>query len=281
MAIIDDVNQALVDLIAATVYPNGPAQPSAIASQGYAGNINIFPGWPDVADVDDPDFRPYIEGGERIADISVVDFGTSRNTTRFALQENIIAVPEPTLTWAITGDTATLSGTVSVPQNLCISANGGDYLIAVQEGDTLQTCVARIAAQIPNATVYGTSITALFLDAARVGVVAQTATEVARQISNIRVGIYAGEKSVSGALIRLIRPVLDRASRLTLPDTSVIHILQGAETSDYKSLKTGVRTKALIYPVEFPSLMLGTAAQAIAWKVTIAANNGPPILVQG
>jgi len=281
LAIVDDVNQALVDFIDCVLYPNGDNMPSLLAAQGLAGKINIFPGWPNIEDVDNPALRPYAQGGSRLADISVVDFGTPRSTTRYALRENVVVIPAATLTWSISGDTATLGGNATVPQNLCISAGGVDYLTAVQPSDTLATITARLAALIPGATSNGPSLTATFLDAARVGVLAQTATEVARQISNIRIGIYCGEKVVSMAIIRAIKPAIDRASRLILPDSSVIHVLQGTEASVWPSEKTGIRTKTLIYPVEYPSLLLGTAAQAIAWTVNVTADTGPTVVVQG
>lgn len=282
MAILDDVNQGLVDLIAGVVYPNGPTQPSAIAAQGLLGPIQIFPGWPAPEDVLDPDMRPYAEGGDRIADISVVDFGASRSTTRFALYENVQPLPAPTLAWTISGNTATLAGNITVPQNLCISANKIDYVIAVQATSGLNDCINQLVALMPvGTTSHGASLTIAGLNAARVGVVTTTQTEVGRQCTPIRVGIYTGEKSVSMALVRLIKPVLDSVSRIQLPDTSVIHVQQGVEMTAWPSTKTGVRTKTLIYPVEHPSLALGTAAEMIAWVLNVSANGGPVVSIQG
>lgn len=282
MAILDDVNQGLVDLISGVVYPNGPTQPSAIAAEGFLGPVQIFPGWPATEDVLDPNMRSYGEGGDRIADISVVDFGTSRSTTRFALFENIQPLPTPTLAWSISGYTATLSGNVTTPQNLCINAGRVDYVIAVAATDTLASCVAKLVALMPaGASANGASLTVADLNAARVGVVTTTQTEVGRQCTPIRVGIYTGEKSVSMALVRLIKPVLDSVSRIQLPDTSVIHVQQGVEMTAWPSSKTGVRTKTLIYPVEHPSLALGTAAEMIAWVLNVTADGGSVVSIQG
>jgi hypothetical protein len=273
MAIVDDVNQAIVNLITSTVYPNGATNPSALAALGFLGNVYIFPGWPDTQDVNDPDLRPYSEGGDRVADISVADFGTARSTTRFAPKTVVTGIPPATLAWELDGDTAMLSGTPSVPQNLSVTAGNKQYATAVAANDTLSAIVGRLAEQIPGATTNGAALTAPALFAARVGVVATTATEVGRQVSNIRIGIYAGEKAVSMALVRLIKPVLDQQSRLALPDTSVMHILQGEEVAVWPSVKTGVRTRVLIYPVEFPSLVFGTAAQAVTENLVLTTKS--------
>jgi hypothetical protein len=277
MADIADVRNAIVAIITETLYPNGISGAAVVSG----GPVNVLPGYPKASDL--TAIKPVLGGGNGGAVISVVDFGTPRSTTRFTPKTVVGAIPAAPLAWSISGNTATISGMISTPQNLCIAAGSPniDYLHAVAPTDTLVGIAAAFAAMIPGATASGATVTAANLHAARVGVVVPTTKEVGRQVSTIRVGVYASTDAIRSSIVSAIKPVLDDKIRIALPDASVAWMRAGTEMSVWAISKLGLAESAIIYQVEFPTVLLGSAAQAIAWIVNVTADNGPVVTHQG
>ena len=99
MADLIDVENALVTLIAATVYPNGTGQPSIVP--GGAG-VAIYPGWPLPADLD-ADMAALGAGTGGKLHISVYPRPEEHNVTRFQKDWQQQQVPAPTLTAVANG----------------------------------------------------------------------------------------------------------------------------------------------------------------------------------
>jgi hypothetical protein len=278
MADIADVRNAMVAIAGAAVYPNGSLYPSAIAA---AGPIMTVPAYPQPSDLAGTFMSPISEGGQNGVVVAIYDSGPARDTTRFFPETHVGALPSPTLSWTVSGNTATLSGDPTVPQNLCLLDGHTDYVRAVLPTDTLAGIATAMAAMIPGASSTGPAVTTTNLKAARVGVVAPTTKEVGRQVSMLRVSVYAATDAIRSSVVQTIKPVLDDQTRMTLADGSIAWIRPGTEISAWPTTKLGLAQSILTYLVEYPTVRLGTAAQAIAWIVNISANGGPVIEYQG
>jgi hypothetical protein len=273
VADIADVRNAMVAIIAETLFPNG------VNGAGAVQGVSVMPGYP--ADTDLAAVGITTDGGTLNAVVAVYDLGAPRDTARFFPQVRCGAVPAPTLSWAVAGNTATLSGNATVPQNLCLVDVGTDYVRAVQPDDTLTGIASAMAALIPGATASGASVTTTNLRAARVGVVVPTLKEVGRQVSMLHVSVYASTDAIRSSVVSAIKPVLDDQTRFTLPDGSVAWIRPGTEMSAWATTKLGLAQSILVYQVEYPTVLLGSAAQMIAWVLNIQANGGPIVEYQG
>jgi hypothetical protein len=277
MADIADVRNAMVSVIGAAVYPNGPLYASVIAS---AGPIMTIPAYPQPNDLKTFP-APLAEGGQNGVVIAVYDSGPARDTTRFFADTYVGALPSPTLAWIISGNSATLSGDVSVPQNLCLVDGHSDYVRGVLPTDTLSGIATDMAALIPGAYASGATVTTTNLKAARVGVVAPTAKEVGRQVSMLRVAVYAATDAIRSAVVQTIKPVLDDQTRMTLVDGSIAWVRPGTEMSSWPTTKLGLAQSILTYLVEYPTVRVGGAAQMIAWVLEVTANGSRVLEYQG
>ena len=273
MADIADVRNAMVALIASALFPNGVDGPGATIG------VEIVPGYPATEDLSA--VGTVMSGSTLRAVVAVYDAGPPRDTTRFFPETCVGALPPATLAWTISGSTATLSGIVATPQNLCLVDGGVDYVYAVQPADTLTSIAASMAAMISGSAVSGASVTTHNLKAARVGVVAPTSKEVGRQVSMVRVAVYAATDEIRSSIVQAIKPVLDDETHMMLSDGSSAWVRPGTEMSAWQTTKLSLAQTILTYLVEYPTLRIGIAAQMIAWVLNIQANDGPILEFQG
>jgi len=277
MADIADVRQAIVNLISATVYPNGPLYPGIPLG---AGPIMVIPGWPKSADLAPSFMAPITQGGQNGVVVSVVDFGAARSTTRFPQRSRFVSRPTATLSWSVTNNTATLSGTIAVPQNLALILNERQHAAySVQPTDTIATILAGLAAALPagfSATIAGPTITVTgaFSLIARVGVISNRIRPVSQQRQKFMVAIWASSDVVRAAVSKAVKPVLDYRKFLAFPDGSGGNIFSGTEVTVPVPTKLGLSESRILYDVEYSTVLLETAPQAIVAQTSIGTAPG-------
>lgn len=199
MADVAEIETALVNLIAAALYPTGTANSSAIAAPA-----SIYRGWPSAADLDAD-----IKAG-RVNVTVFADPGMTRNTSRYWPETEQVATVAPTITATDSGAVVTLGGTVTAGNVVGVQFGGGvlatAYAYAALAGDTLTTVAAALAAKIPGATSTGPVLTMpSALDAAAVVMVPQpSATEVRRQDQGFRVSIWCSTPTQRDTVAGLI-----------------------------------------------------------------------------
>jgi hypothetical protein len=266
-----DVRTGLATLIQSVVYPSGTSSPSVIP--GFSGNCWIYPNWPkpEVIDAKVP-----LGATPSIGDIVVAvwELPDAVVTTRFpVLDEGGTAAPV-TLGWTISGKTATVTGTVSTPQNIGLVVDGAAYLYGVLPADTLSTIATAVAALVnasePAAGV-GPVITMPNAKAisGRVGVFAGTMREVARQKQTFQVQYWAPTEALRKAVSGLVKPAIDDARRLTLADGSVAMIPSGVSHPIIDVLKQGISCSATRYRVEYATTVAGTQAEVLTAATTL------------
>lgn len=220
MADLADVEKSIVGLIASIIfagpYNSGDYQasialeafpPPTIANPSPALTpitTKLYRGWPEEANMD-------ADLALGRAHVSVFpEQGVTQNTTAlFPLNSSVTTIPTATLAWTVVGTTATLSGTITTPQNIAIVVDGLGLSYGVQAGDTLSTAAAALSALIAakrTATATGPVITipGSHSISGRVGVVGTTQMIVATQKQGFRVSIWTATPAARDTLSSLI-----------------------------------------------------------------------------
>jgi len=264
MADVVDVMSALVAAMAQVIYPNGTAQPSVT---GLA--TVIYAGWPQSSQLD-KDLAAFNTGGGRVH-VTVYATGTEKNTTRYSTDWLQLTQPAQTVTLVVAGQTITVGGTVSVPQNTAILVNGLPYTYAVQANDTLTTIATALAVQIPGASNTGPVITlpaTARIQAGRVGGAGTMFREVRRQQRAVQLTIWADTPAHREATAQAIDVALAATEFVTLSDQTAARIIYQSSRLDDGTQKANLYRRDLIYSVEY-----ATTQTSAATTVTVAQEN--------
>ena len=295
MADISDVESSILSLLAQLAYPLGTNNASAVLDSG--GNphpVQLYRGWP-VPDQLDKDMA------SGTVDVSVFPSRVEQNVTRYGLDYDILPLPAPTLTVVAgltnTGNillesggrfiaedgsgfidlenvpSLTLSGTVSVPQNIAAIVNGFGYSYAVQETDTLTSIATALAALINANTPATSSGPVILIPTAhslvgRVGVVGTAIQEVSRQKRNVVISLWCPSPDLRDNAARLFDPVLKSTNFLTMPDGTKCRLIYVSSPVIDTIQKEACYRRDLIYSCEY-----GTTNSIEAPTVTIGEIN--------
>lgn len=262
MADITDVEQALVSLIAQTLYPNGTAQPSVPGI-----DCIVYAGWPTASRLD----ADLIAGK---AHVSVFPTATERNTTRYPKEWQTQAVNAATLTLTIAGQTVTVGGAMPAPftaHNLAILAGGKNYSYAVQASDTLASIATALAALLavdfPGTTSSGAVITcsnSVHLQAAKVGTTGTSIRELRRQERVFQITVWADTPAHRDAAVGPVDVALADTQFLSMADgTAARLIYKGSPITD-NNQKAKLYRRDLMYTVEYATTQTATDYQIVA-----------------
>ncbi len=265
-----DVMTVIAQHVAGIVYPNGTSQPSIT---GAAARISL--GWPAPAELD----ADLAAGKDNI---SVFCLPGGHNETRYNTRSQRIGDPSPaTLGWTVAGVTATLTGTVSVPQNVAIIVDNVAYTYAVLAGDTLASIAAAMAALIAvnrACTSLGAVVTipAARIIIARVGTVSTVGRELGRQKECYQITIRTADVVRRKTLLNAIQAAVAATPRIAMPDGYGARIRYRNGTPDDDVQKSQLYRYDLFYEVEFAITAISTAPQAITWTVNVYGGSVDP-----
>ena len=269
MADATDVENALVSLIAATLYPNGTGQPSA------AGGVPcmVYAGWPVPAQLDAD-----LAAGK--VHVSVFPRAEERNTTRFSQDLQTLSTNTATLTLTISGQTITVGGSVppaNNPHNVVVLANGKPYVYAVQTGDTRNSIAAALRALIV-ADIAGTSVAGAVvtlpgsarIGAVRVGVTGTAISEVRRVERHFQVTIWADTPVHRDAVAKPVDLALATTKFLEMPDGFAARLIYRNSPISDSLQKTRLFRRDLIYSVEYALTQTETETQITQVQLGVA-----------
>ncbi len=265
-----DVMTALAALATTFVYPAGTSAPSVTGS-----DIICYPGWPTQSVLDNDLLATK-------SHVSVYCLPGGQNTTRYPTNNQRISAAPATLAWAVSGITATLSGTVSTPQNVAIIVDNVPYVYGVQTTDTLDSIAAALAALIAvnrACTTAGSviSIPASSTIVARVGTVSTVAAEWSRQKEVYQITVWCSTPANRKAILSAIRTGLAPMRFITMPDGFGARVRYRNGTPVDETQKALLYRYDLFYEVEYATTVTRTAAQAIVWTVDVyGGSDGPP-----
>jgi hypothetical protein len=243
MADINDVETALVNLIAGAIYPDGTAQPSAAGVP-----VVVYPGWPTASRLD----ADLLVGK---AHITVFTTSIERNTTRNPREWHLQSLNTATLTLTAAGQAVTVGGAMPAPFTphvLNLMANGIPHPYQVLPGDTLASIAAALAAlvavDVPGTTAVGAVVTlpaGARINAARVGVTGTAIRELRRQERGFRITVWTDTPDHRKTIAGLVDTVLGSTDRLVMSDGS------GARLTYASSMDVDDKQKAKLYRRDF------------------------------
>ena len=262
MADLHDVENALVTIIAAALYPNGTGQASAITAP-----CKVLPGWP----------PPQMLAGTVSVSVFAIA-AASKLTSRYPTEWMPLTTVAATITAAVAGNVVTLGGTVSRPQNVTLIVNGKPYSYAVQAGDTL-TSIATGVATLVNADVACTSSGAVITAAttarivARVGGSGTAIKELRRQEQRFQVTVWSPTPELRAAAVPVIDTKLASINFITLADGMAARIYYFGTASIDTGEIVGSYRRDLFFVVEYATTITETESQITS--VTDNITGGP------
>ncbi|MFL9904213.1 hypothetical protein PQR71_39850 [Paraburkholderia fungorum] len=264
-----DVMATLAGLMTTFVYPNGTSEPSVTGN-----DIICYPGWP-TQSVLDNDLRA------TKSHVSVYCLPGGQNTTRYPPRNQRISATPATLNWAVIGITATLSGTVSTPQNVAIIVDNVAYAYAVQATDTLTSIAAALAALIAvNRPCTSTGAVISIPDArtivARVGTVSTVAAEWSRQKEAYQITVWCSTPANRKTIMGAIRAGLAQKHFIQMPDGYGARVRYRNGTPNDETQKALLYRYDLFYEVEYATTVTSTVPQAIVWTVNVYGGSSVP-----
>lgn len=259
MADINDVETALVNLIAAALYPNGTSQASAAGVP-----VVVYPGWPTASRLD----ADLLAGKSHV---TVFAAGVERNTTRTARTWQQQTLNTSTLQLAVAGQTITVGGAMPVPFTphvLNLMINGLPHPYQVLATDTLASIAAALAAliavDVPGTAAAGAVITlpvGARINAARVGVTGTAIRELRRQERAFRISIWSDTPDHRRAIAGIADVALGAVDRMTMPDGSTARLIYQSSMDVDAQQKAKLYRRDFMYSVEYATTQVETETQ--------------------
>lgn len=208
MATLLQVLQTLTAQATIACYPNGTSQPSVTGKQ-----ISIESGFP-IRSQQDADL---IAG---FSHVYLYPTDKERVVTKFERTFQPMQQSAATITLTVSGQTVTVSGTISTPQAVMIISNNIGYGYQIQSGDTLNTIATNTALLIPGASSTGNVITipASYSLIARVATNYTAATEISRVERIFNIYVISPNPVDRSMILDAIDVNFKQNYRLTLPD---------------------------------------------------------------
>jgi len=255
MADQSDVEAALVSLVAAAIYPEGTAAPSAVVGPGGAVVCRVYRGMPNG-----PTLEADLAQGAMHATVFPADT-VVKNTTRFPRVWQEVAPVPATLAVSVDDLSATFSGVCAVGQLAGVAVDGALFPYAVQARDTQATVASNLAAMMRAAgwlvDYAGTTLTvpAARLFTARVVAGGMSLLEVKRQVQAFRISLWCGDPLTRDAAAAVIELALASPNFIGLADASSGHIVYAGGTTNDASADAALYRRDIIYTVEYPTTL--------------------------
>lgn len=281
MADLSDAEAALVAIVVTALGIPPSYQNGAVAKTASGHLVKAYPGWPNANDMDAD-----LAAWPPIAHISVFQIsGMAVNTSpyprRWQRQRTRV---QPTLTWNVDGDVATLGGTIPAPQNVALILDGADFVYPAQPTDTPATVIAALAALLTAADRWTVSVNGASLTAggarsivARVGAIQPVIKEVRRQQQGFRVSFWCPDPETRTALASVADAYMAATNFLTLADGTAARMRYRSTTVDDVPQKDHEWRRDLMVMVEYATTQTATVPQAVVVRTGIQAGASAPV----
>ena len=246
MAAQSDVENALVELAAAALYPNGASAQAVVPA-----TIRLYRGWPNAAALD----TDLAAGRVNITVFPVP--GATRNTTRYApgwFPDPVV----PALVVSVSGNTASFAGTASLGQLAGLLVDGTSYVHRTAIGDTPALVAATLAAAIAPARIALASGAAVTIPSAstlvaRVAADASSTQELRRQQQEFRITAWCSTPDIRDSVCEAIDVAYAATPFLTLADGSPARLRLASTTTFDTRQDAALYRRDLLYTVEYPT----------------------------
>jgi len=259
---IADVLDALEQISIAACYPKGTSSPSVSGKP-----IDIAQGWVESGDLD-----AGLPQGTTFVTVYSVPSSTAKLPVPLSgSSDGVIVAPIHGMSAVVSDLSFMLSGVPMLGEYATVIVGAHAYSYPAVAGDTVQIVAAALAAQIPGATVSGStvSLTSGPSITVRIGAPATMGRTIDRERQNVILGVWApnpSDRAVVGAALKV-----GVAQNLTiiLPDTSEALLLtQGMNQTDKNQLELAWR-RDLTVQVTFDTVEMYPAYEVTSVDVTI------------
>lgn len=251
MADQSDVEEALVNIATAALYPNGTAQPSIPGP-----DCRIYRGWPNPTALD-------ADLSAGVVNVTVFPVGGSTRTTTRYSEQWIGAPVQPTLTVLTAGSTVTFGGTADLGQIAGILADGTGYAYRTCVGDNNQSVAANLASMIRANSIVQLSASSLTIAGvrnllARVVADAPATQEVRRQEQGFRLTCWCPTPATRDATASALDLAFSTQRFLSLADGSSGRLTYASTTEFDQSQNARLYRRDLTYTVEYATIYSAT-----------------------
>lgn len=269
MADLSDVETTLAAHVVSLVYPDGTSAPSITGAL-----IRVYRGWPNQAALN-TDLAAGTINITLFADPHV-----ARLTTRYIDPPTALAPITPTLTVAVTGQTATFAGIAGLGQVAGLLIDNAAFVHRTQAGDTPEGVAATLGAYIRGqrmALVAGASLTIPGAGSIIGRVVAdqQAQSETRRQRQTIRLSCWCPTPASRDTIAAAIDQGLSQTAFLTLPDTTTARLREAGTRVFDQSQNANLYRRDLLLDVEYATTVTETLPALIFGNTQISADSVP------
>lgn len=275
MADVTDIQEALVALCAAALYPLGTSQPSVVGA-----DCTVYAGWPLPARLDAD-----LAAGAPVH-VSVWARDEERITTRHLRQWLTVSQRPATLALTAAGQVLTLAGTTGADaQVLSATVNGLPHAVASQPGQTLAQLATAlgslIALDVPGTTTTGAAITlpaGAVIGALRVGAGGALLREQRRQERRFQVTVWAPTPALRTAAARALDDALEPLTFINLPDGSQGWMRYHASPQTDSLQKVALYRRDLIYLIDYAATQAAGATAVTQTELDARVADGAAIV---
>lgn len=266
MADQSDVENALVAVISAALYPDGPDAASTVGLP-----CRVYRGWPSAAALE-------ADLAARRVNVTVFpDEHAMRNTTRYPGEWQAGRVP-PTLTVDAGVESATFGGSAAPGQLAGLLVDGNAYVHRTAAGDTPALVAAVLAEAVRAdriALLSGSTVTVPGAASliARVVADAPSVLELRRQEQRFRITAWCPAPEARDRVCGLLDVALSSARFIALPDGSAgRHRWIRSATFD-QGQAAALYRRDLIYAVDYPTTASATQPTMLFGSLALAGQN--------
>jgi len=247
-----DVENVLVTLTAAALYPNGTGEASAPGP-----TCRVYRGWPNPSALDAD-----LAAGRINVTVFPVEMRI-RNTTRYPAEWTGADVVTPTLTVSVTGNSATFGGTADVGQLAGILIDGRTYVYRTQPGDSPPLVAANLAALIRADRIALVTQASLFVPGAGIFLARTVADggvlmELRRQLQIFRITSWCPDPASRDSAAATIDAAFAAMTFIDLPDGSQGRLLYVGSAVFDQSQDSALYRRDLLYSIEYATTTTST-----------------------
>lgn len=269
MADQSDVAAALVQLVAARLYPNGTGTASTVGVP-----VAVYAGWPDPNTL-----QADVDAGK--AHVSVWATQTAARTPVTGGWKEI-AREAPTVTGTVAGDTVTIAGAAPAPgHGVALLVDGAPYAALALTGDTIEDVAQKLASAIQSeraATRTGPAITIPDARSIQLRTIAiGTAARVLERESRVyQVTVWAPSPQSRDALGRALHVLIAGTRRLALADGTAGVVRFDTSRNDDEMAREGIWRRDVMARVEHAVIETETQHTVAVIATSIGAVGEPP-----
>jgi hypothetical protein len=260
-----DVERQFVTFLSQVLYPEGTANPSIVVN---ATPVYVRRGWPDPNNL-----RNDLAAGRAYVTVYSRS-GAETNVTSYPQEFRELSRRVKTITAAVNDRVITLSGSVSLPQNIHVRGPGVSVGYSLIPGDTLTSIATALSALLseaypgtvssgPSLTVAGNpgDLTVL------AGIDGLVYKEVKRQSKSFQITTWASTPKIRDSVAKTIDAPLAEVNFLTFADGDQGWVSYEITMTTDEPEEEGLWRRDLFYRVEYATLIIRPATEIVGVTV--------------